>query len=230
VSFPRAHAFQGDGPGLVYRHPSASWDEPSPKERERAMGFQIGTTSHTKVTRLECNALLGRGMDLNSLTWLLVTCVLFQMYTTLALIQSACNNGDVTTWHPNQIHLPIFNILYFTLSVGGEEVPCNLTQVVSDTPRGTLASGKIITTFYESAQLDNGKPNTPGSSNTFSNSIPCVSNYPFVMGNQLAKKERDHVINLLIKYENVFTFLMKGLSRCKTMQYFIDLTDETPIY
>jgi hypothetical protein len=66
-------------------------------------------------------------------------------------------------------------------------------------------------------QLDSGKPNTPSSSNTFSNSIPCVSNYPFIMGNQLTKKERDQVMDLLIKCENVFTFSMKDLGRCKTM-------------
>jgi hypothetical protein len=149
------------------------------------------------------------------------------MYTTPTLIQLACSFGDATTWHPDQVHLPIFNTLHFTLSVGGEEVPCNLTQVVSNTPGGTLASGKTITTLYEFAQLDNGKPNTLGSSNTFSNSIPCVSNYPFVMGNQLTKKERDQVTNLLIKYENVFAFSMKDLGRCKTMQFSIDLTDET---
>jgi hypothetical protein len=71
------------------------------------MGFQTGTTSYPKVTRLEHNALLGRDMDLNSLTWLLVTCVLFQMYTTPTLIQSTCSYGDATTWHPDQIHLPI---------------------------------------------------------------------------------------------------------------------------
>jgi len=230
VSFPGAHAFQGDGPGLVYRHASATWDEPSPEERERAMGFQAGTTSHTKVTRLERNALLGRGMDLNSLTWLLVTCVLFQMYITPTLTQSTCSSSDATTWHPDQVHLPIFNTLHFTLSVGGEEVPCNLTQVVSDTPGGASASGETITTFYESTQLDSGEPNTPGSSNTLSNSIPCVSNYPFIMGNQLTKKERDQVTSLLIKYENVFAFSMKDLGRCKTMQFSIDLTDETPVY
>jgi len=79
-------------------------------------------------------------------------------------------------------------------------------------------------------QLDSGEPNTLGSSNTLSNPIPCVSNYLFVMGNQLTKKERDHVTNLLIKYENVFAFSMKDLGRCKTMQFFIDLTYETPIY
>ncbi len=169
-------------------------------------------------------------MDLNFLTWLLVTCVLFQMYTTLALIQSACSSSNTTAWHPNQVHLPIFNTLHFTLSVGGEEVLCNLTQVVFDTPRSTLASKETITTFYKHAQLDSGKPNTPSFSNTLSNSIPCVSNYPFIMGNQLTKKERDQVTNLLIKYESVFAFLMKYLCRCKTMQFSIDVTDETPIY
>jgi hypothetical protein len=94
VSFIGAHAFQGDGPSLVYRHASATWFEPSPEERERVMGFQTSTISHTKVTELEHNTLLGRGMDLNSHTWLLVTCVFFQMYTTLALIQLACSSGN----------------------------------------------------------------------------------------------------------------------------------------
>jgi len=133
----------------VYRHDSATWDEPSPKEREWAMGFQTGITSHTKVTTLERNALLGRGMDLNSLTWLLVTCVFFQMYTIAALIQSVYTYGNATTWHPDQLHLPIFNTLHFTFSVGGEEVPCNLTQVVLNTPGSTLAYKETITTFYE---------------------------------------------------------------------------------
>jgi len=124
------------------------------------MGFQAGTTNHTKVIRLEHNVLLGRGMDLNSLTWLLVTSVLFQMYTTPTLIQSTYSSSDATTWHPDQVHLPIFNTLHFTLSVRGEEVPCNLIQVVSNTLGGASASGETITTFYESTQLDSGEPNT----------------------------------------------------------------------
>ncbi len=90
-----------------------------PRRKKKGYGVQTGTTSDTKVTRLECKALLGKGMDLNSFTWLLVTCVLFQMYITPALIQSACSSGDVTTWHPDQIHLLIFNTLHFILSVGG---------------------------------------------------------------------------------------------------------------
>jgi hypothetical protein len=83
------------------------------------MGFQTSITSHIKVTRLECNTLLGRGMDLNSLTWLLVTCVFFQMYTIPTLIQLAYSFNDATTWHLDLVHLPIFNILHFILSVGG---------------------------------------------------------------------------------------------------------------
>jgi hypothetical protein len=133
----------------VYYHVLATWYEPSLEEREKAMGFQTHTTNHTKVTRLERNALLRRDMDLNSLTWLLVSYVLFQMYITPTLIQSACSFGDTNTWHPDQVHLLIFNTLHFTLSVGGEKVPCNLTQVIYDTPRGTSISREIITTFYK---------------------------------------------------------------------------------
>jgi hypothetical protein len=124
---------------------------------------------------------------------------------------------------PMQLHgtptkyICLSSTLYTSLLVLGGEVPCNLTQVVSDTPRGTSTFGETITPFYESTQLDSGEPNTPGSSNTFSNSNPCVSNYLFVMGNQLTKKERDQVTDLLIKYENVFAFSMKDLGRCKTM-------------
>jgi len=116
------------------------------------------------------------------------------------------------------------------LSVGGEEVTHNLIQVVFYTLGGTSTFGETITTFYKSAQLDSWKFNTPRTSNTLSNSIPCVSNYPLVMGNQLIKKEKDQVANLLIKYENVFAFSMKDLGRCKTMQFSIDLIDETLVY
>ncbi len=114
--------------------------------------------------------------------------------------------------------------------LGGRRYHVILIQVVSNTLGGTLVSGETITTFYESMQLDSGEPNTPSPSNTLSNSIPCVSNYLFVMGNQFTKKERDLVTDLPIQYANVFAFSMKDLVRCKTMQFFIDLTNETLVY
>jgi hypothetical protein len=104
----------------MYCHASTTWDEPSLEERERAMGFQAGTTSRTKVTKLECNVLLGRDMDLNSLTWLLVTYVLFQMYTTPTLIQSAYNSSDAITWHLDQVHLPSSTLYISLLVLGGK--------------------------------------------------------------------------------------------------------------
>jgi hypothetical protein len=76
-----------------------------PKRKRKGYGFQTSTTNHTKVTRLECNALLGRSMDLNSLTWFLVTCVLFQMYTTPTLIQSTCSSSDATTWKQQVVRM-----------------------------------------------------------------------------------------------------------------------------
>jgi hypothetical protein len=50
------------------------------------------------------------------------------------------------------------------------------------------------------------------------------------MGNHLTKKEINQVTKLVIKYENVFAFSMKNLGKCKTMQFSIDLIDETSIY
>jgi hypothetical protein len=41
VSFPGTHAFQGDGPGLVYRHALAIWDEPSPKKEKGLWGSKL---------------------------------------------------------------------------------------------------------------------------------------------------------------------------------------------
>jgi len=63
----------------MYCHVLVTWDELSLEKRKKAMGFQTNITIHAKVTKLEHNALLGRGMDLNSFTWLLVTYVFFQM-------------------------------------------------------------------------------------------------------------------------------------------------------
>jgi hypothetical protein len=53
---------------------------------------------------------------------------------------------------------------------------------------------------------------------------------PFHYGEPTHQEGEDQVIDLLIKYENVFAFSMKDLGRCKTMQFSIDLIDETLVY
>jgi hypothetical protein len=49
-------------------------------------------------------------------------------------------------------------------------------------------------------------------------------------GTNSSRRRKTRFTNLLIKYENVFAFSMKDLGRCKTMQFSINLIDETPIY
>jgi hypothetical protein len=41
VSFPGAHAFQGDGPNMVYRHVSTTWDEQAQKKKKRLWGSKL---------------------------------------------------------------------------------------------------------------------------------------------------------------------------------------------
>jgi hypothetical protein len=41
VSFLGAHAFQGDGPSLVYHHALATWDEPSLKKKKGLWGSKL---------------------------------------------------------------------------------------------------------------------------------------------------------------------------------------------
>jgi hypothetical protein len=155
------------------------------------------------VTRLECNVLFGRSMNLNSLTWLLVIYVFFQMYIAPTLIQSAYNSRNATSWQPHQIHLPIVNILHFTFNVGGKRYHVVWLKLFLIHPEVHQLLEKQLQRSTN-LRTSSGKPNTLGSSKTLSNSIPCVSNCPFVMGNQFTKKETYQVIYLLIKYGNVY--------------------------
>ncbi len=105
-----------------------------------------------------------------------------------------------------------------------------MIQVVSNTLGGTSTFGETITTFYN---LDNWIMENP-IDQVFQTHFPTPFHvFPITFslwGTNSIKKERDQVTDLLIKYENVFAFLMKNLGRCKTMQFSIDFTDETPIY
>jgi hypothetical protein len=68
-------------------------------------------------------------------------CTFFNVHNT-NVDSISLQSGDAITWHPDQVHFFIFNTLHFILNVGGgEEVSCNLTQVVFNTPGGTSVSG-----------------------------------------------------------------------------------------
>ena len=52
--------------------------EPNADERERAMGFPIGTTDEHGISEQQRQSLLGQAMDLNSLTWIVSLLVVEQ--------------------------------------------------------------------------------------------------------------------------------------------------------
>jgi hypothetical protein len=45
-------------------------EKPNVDERERAMGFHIGTTTMQGIFKIACRRILGQVMDLNCFTWI----------------------------------------------------------------------------------------------------------------------------------------------------------------
>jgi site-specific DNA-cytosine methylase len=70
VSYPRSYAFTGGQPGLIYDKTSQKWTVPLAVERERAMGFQTGSTEAPDTTEETRCRILGQAQDLNSMRWL----------------------------------------------------------------------------------------------------------------------------------------------------------------
>jgi hypothetical protein len=68
VSSARSYAFKDNGPGLVWDSITQKMVEPNADERERAMGFPIGTTNVHGMSEQQRRFLLDQAMDLNCLT------------------------------------------------------------------------------------------------------------------------------------------------------------------
>jgi len=66
VAFVGSHAFRSAGPGMVQAE-DGSLEEPRADERERAMGYDTGTTAAEGVTEQQRREVLGKCMDANAL-------------------------------------------------------------------------------------------------------------------------------------------------------------------
>ena len=80
VSYPRSYDFRSGGREFVFDTSTKRLVEPCADERERAMGFLIGTTSALGLIELQRRQVLGQAMDLTSMTWFLGVCLAAQMY------------------------------------------------------------------------------------------------------------------------------------------------------
>ncbi len=117
VSFPRACLLRR-WTRLVYRHVSTTWDEPSPEEKKGLWGSKLLLLVTPRWLNWNVTLYQGKAWTWTPLHGFGNLCTFSNVHNT-ALIQSFCSFGDATTWYLNQVHLPIFNTLHFTLSVGG---------------------------------------------------------------------------------------------------------------
>ena len=63
VAYPQSRAFRPGRPGAIWVKDLQQWDEPSPDERERALGYPTGATAAPGVTRAQRHSITGRCMD-----------------------------------------------------------------------------------------------------------------------------------------------------------------------
>ena len=78
VSFPNSQAYREGKAGILWDGLKQQWDVPNADERERAMGFQTGSTRTRGVSEEQRRALLGQSMDCNAMSWLFLVCLVRQ--------------------------------------------------------------------------------------------------------------------------------------------------------
>eukprot|EP00854_Cymbomonas_tetramitiformis_P003451 gene3451-biopygen3402 len=76
MSFPDSYQFRGNGKGTVWDKKTQKWEAPTPEEKERATGFQKGTTKAPGVTARERGEMLGRAFDVRCVSHLMTICYL----------------------------------------------------------------------------------------------------------------------------------------------------------
>ncbi|KAK3250090.1 hypothetical protein CYMTET_40515 [Cymbomonas tetramitiformis] len=74
MSFPKSFQFRDSGLGTVWDEATQQWTEPTPEEKERAMGFQTGATDAPGVTAQERGEALGRAFDIRCVSRLMALC------------------------------------------------------------------------------------------------------------------------------------------------------------
>jgi hypothetical protein len=86
MSYAKSYAFKDNGPGLIWDATLEEMVEPNADERERAMGFQTGTTHVHDISEFQRRALIGQAMNLNCLTWIMSLIVAEQQRLAASLI------------------------------------------------------------------------------------------------------------------------------------------------
>jgi hypothetical protein len=75
VAYPKSYAFKAWGPGAVWDQGQEAWSEPTPDEREVALGYKPGDTAAPGVSEAQRHAITGRCMDARALEALMAISV-----------------------------------------------------------------------------------------------------------------------------------------------------------
>jgi hypothetical protein len=75
VAYPQSRAFLPGQPGALLVASTQQYTEPSPDERERALGYSTGATAAPGVTLMQRHAITGRCMDAFAMQSLLALCI-----------------------------------------------------------------------------------------------------------------------------------------------------------
>ena len=75
MAYSGSRAFLKDCPGSIYDATTGSWGEPNPDERERALGYETGTTAAPGLSPEERHIVTGNCIDQAALSSLLRACV-----------------------------------------------------------------------------------------------------------------------------------------------------------
>lgn len=71
MSHPCSYSFKPGKPGAVWDFSSREWTQPTPLERERAMGLLENSTAAPGVSTQQRSSIIGRGMDIHTLVGVL---------------------------------------------------------------------------------------------------------------------------------------------------------------
>ena len=110
---------------MVYCHQTQRWEEPSPEERERAMGFEAGTTAHPALAHRVRSRLMGQVMDLHRLTCAFTTGLAFHLLPPASLPLPVPLPVMSTTYEElDLIPQAVDDMYHFIPTMEGGEAPC----------------------------------------------------------------------------------------------------------
>jgi Reverse transcriptase (RNA-dependent DNA polymerase)/C-5 cytosine-specific DNA methylase len=230
VSFPNSYAFTGGQPGQIYDTPLHTWTSPLAVERERAMGFQGGTTAAPDTTEDTRCRILGQAQDLHSMRWLVGVALSYTSMLDTSLTQTYL-----------QLPARMSRHMYSELAEGGEHIKFQTLfqtmageQALSDLEAGGAEVETPPERDKEPPNLEAGGAEVPVYQLTCTTSRPLESfaavdpsQNEWKLGKQISEEEKQRLSAVLDQNRDCFSWSNADLGKYKGTCFRVDLLDET---